>query len=530
MEANDIYQSAVSVIGDRVWSLPIGTYAAIYTGTFSNIIDNHIDTSAANGIWPVGNGMIANGIVERNAILNSCLQMNDCGAIYINYASPNTRIASNLIERVNSDIDGVIVNATSHAVGIYIDANSTNTTVENNAIAWADYGILLHDSYSNRVIGNLLHGNRKSQLWLQEQTNKIISTGDLQDNEMSSNRFFSTTSFPSVIIDGGIGSLTNFGILSKNYYSSLFSKRVVNESWPTHNLTYTLSEWQGASGEGRTSQDLGSSQLVQEGYATYLAVGNNIVPNGGLKDGMRGWSSWNATAPLSTRVYETCPFGPCLRITAGGSETIASTPNFSVEAGRAYRVTFDARTSTDGQFIAPLVRRGGPLYDRLMPASQGFSGSVEWRRYSFVFTAAMTVNEGDPITGDLGARVDFERILPGQTFWIANVEIVPLQNVENTLRTQFVANPDRVTQSHDCPDRETAPEYCDRYRIFPEGTQVNWPIDLPSLSAISMYTINRAMLDTDNDGTADSADLCPGTLRTDQVNASGCALTQIPKQ
>jgi hypothetical protein len=326
--------------------------------------------------------------------------------------------------------------------------------------------------------------------------------------------------------------MIRFGILSENYYSSLLSQRVVSESWPAHNLAYTLPEWQKTAGnEGRPQQDIGSSQVVQSGYATFLPAGSNIVPNGGLTDSYRGWTSWNETGLLTTRTYEACPpFGHCLRITAGGSKTLASTPHFSVEAGRAYRVSFDARTSSNGNFIAPLIRRGGPipLYERLTSAAEGFSGSSEWRRYVFVFTPTKTVIAGDPVTGDLGARLDFENILPGQILWIANVEIVPLSPVENTLRTQLLINPDKTTRAMECPDQETAPEFCDRYHIFPEGTAVNWPMDLPPLGAVSIYTINQSMRDNDGDGIADSLDLCPGTSDTDQVNASGCALTQEP--
>ena len=85
------------------------------------------------------------------------------------------------------------------------------------------------------------------------------------------------------------------------------------------------------------------------------------------------------------------------------------------------------------------------------------------------------------------------------------MEIVPLLAVENTVRTQLVTNPDRVTRSRECPDEETAPEYCGRYRLFPQGTPVNWPIDLPPLSAVSIYTVNEATRDSDGDGIADSA-------------------------
>jgi parallel beta-helix repeat protein len=531
VEKNDINQSGVTVAGDRIWSLPATTYSAIYTGAFANIIDNRINTSSTFGIWTQAEWVVANGVIERNAVLNTCLQMNDCGGIYINYSSPNTRIASNLVERVSGNVDGLGPNIRTHAIGIYLDDLATNTVVENNTIAWADHGIQVHNAYANQINGNLLHGNRNSQLWFQENTNKLASTGDLHDNKIYRNRFAPTAPAPSVAIEGLIGSLTHFGVLSENHYSALFSKRVVSESWPGRNLTYTLAQWMDASNhETRVPEDAGSSQLVQEGYATYLAAGGTIVPNGGLANGTGGWSSWNETAPFSTKTYETCSFGPCLRVTAGASETLLSTPNFSVESGHVYRVSFDARTNINGNFIAPVVRRGGPtpLYERLMPASEGFAGSTEWRRYSFVFTAAKTVNAGDPTTGDLGARMDFENILPGQILWVANVEIVPLLPVENTLRTQLITNPGRAPQSYDCPDQATAPEYCNQYHVFPEGTPVSWPVDLPPLGAVSIYTINQTTRDSDGDGIADSQDLCANTLTTDQVNASGCAATQVP--
>jgi hypothetical protein len=163
-----------------------------------------------------------------------------------------------------------------------------------------------------------------------------------------------------------------------------------------------------------------------------------------------------------------------------------------------------------------------------MPRAEGFNGSTGWRRYAFSFTASKTVNAGDPKTKELGARLDFEKILPGQSLWIANVEIVPLVAVENTLRTQLLTNPDRVAQSIECPDLETAPEHCASYRTFPEGTAVSWPVDVPPLGSVSIFTINQTARDSDGDGIADSQDKCSQTLINNEVDASGCALTQTP--
>ena len=82
-----------------------------------------------------------------------------------------------------------------------------------------------------------------------------------------------------------------------------------------------------------------------------------------------------------------------------------------------------------------------------MPIAQGFPGNTVWRRYTFSFTALNTVDAVDPITGKLGARLDFEKMFLGQTLWIANVEIVPLVPAETTLHTPLLTNPGRLTES-----------------------------------------------------------------------------------
>jgi hypothetical protein len=525
---NDIIESAVAMEADLTWSLPVPTFAAIWAGTSANITGNRINHSASNGIWA-----LSNGIIENNAVRDSCLQTNDCAGIYVNYASPNTRIVSNLIEQVTGNLDGLSENTRTHAIGLYLDDLATDMQVKDNSVAWADYGIQVHNAHNNIIAGNLLYGNRNSQLWFLERTNKTAASGDVYNNTVSENRFFPSAAVASVIIESEIDSLINFGKLSTNFYSGLFGPRVVNESWPNHNLAYTLPEWQNTSNSDRhESQDAASSELLQNGYAAYLAESSNIVPNGNLAMGMQGWTSWNPSEPFSTRALEACTIGPCVRMTGGGGTTLLSTPNFSVRSGVSYRVTFDAKTGIDGQFIAPVVRRGGPgsLFERLMPVAEGFTGSTGWRRYTFSFVAAKTVNAGDPITGDLGARLDFEKIALGQILWIANVEIVPLVPVENTLRTQLLTNAGRTTQSIECPDLESSPEYCSRYHVFPEGTPVSWPVDVPPLGAVPIYTINQATRDIDGDGIADSQDQCPSTAKNYQVNAAGCALTQIPGQ
>lgn len=530
VEGNNISHSAVITLDGSVWSLPVMTTAAIHTGAYSHIINNRLEVIAGIGIWPQANWIASNGVIDSNAILDSCLLENDCSAIYVNASSPGTRISHNLVERVKGNIDGLNPNTRIHTTGIYLDNQSTGMIVEGNKVTGAEYGIHVHDAYKNHINANLLYGNSRSQIWFQENSNKVSETGDVRDNAGSGNYLFPTTPTPAITISGNIGNMANFGVLSENYYFSLFSKYLINEYWPQHGRMYTLAEWKTMSNsQGRQGQDTGSSQIAEDGYATYTIAGGNIVPNGNLGNGKQGWISWNATAPLATSNHESCSLGPCIRITAGGSATLISSPNFHMEADQIYRVTFDAKTSAEGNLIVPLVRRGGPtLYDRLMLTPERFSGSTSWRRYSFKFKALKTIRVADPTTGDLGARLDFESILPGQVLWIANIEIVPLRATENTLRTHIITNPGRDTQSYECPDQDIAPEHCSRYRIFPEGTPVDWPIDLPPLGAVPIYTTNEVIRDTDNDGIADGSDRCSDTLENEQVNAMGCALGQTP--
>ncbi len=46
--------------------------------------------------------------------------------------------------------------------------------------------------------------------------------GDVNNNDVLENIFFPTTSAPAIKIEGEVGDVTHFGVLSKNY-SALFS-------------------------------------------------------------------------------------------------------------------------------------------------------------------------------------------------------------------------------------------------------------------------------------------------------------------
>ncbi|MFX6645117.1 hypothetical protein ABTG96_19870, partial [Acinetobacter baumannii] len=78
--------------------------------------------------------------------------------------------------------------------------------------------------------------------------------------------------------------------------------------------------------------------------------------------------------------------------------------------------------------------------------------STAWKRYTFTFRAAKTVIANDPLTAELGARLDFEQNAARGTLWVANIEIVPLQDTTVTLRSHLIANESRQHDVFDCPE------------------------------------------------------------------------------
>jgi parallel beta-helix repeat protein len=530
---NDISQSAVLSTAGRVWSLPAVAEAAVLTGPYSTITGNRIDGTANNGIWPLANGIVANGIVERNSISNSCFQLNDCAAIVVNYSSPNTRIASNLIEGVHGNIDGLGSTARTHAVGIYLDDNSKGMTVNDNTVTGADYGIQVHDAYASSLTGNKLFGNRRYQLYLQEETRNVRTEGDVYGNTIEDNVLIPDQPAISLMKQSSIGTTSAFGAYERNRYSALLSSRVVGDS-PANGpyVELRFEEWQASplsSGQGPDSTGLATYPI---GYAASKVTSGNIVPNGKLALGTLGWSSWNQTPPLGQLKLENCTsVGPCLRYIAGAPTGSITSPNFSIQAGTWYRVSFDAQTGEAGQPFAVMVRRDGNGsnvgYEALLIRPEAFTGNQAWKRYSFSFKAAKSITANDPSTGERGARVDFEAISGGKILSVANLEMVSISPLESGLKLNFLTNKGREAVDVPCPDEGSAPEICANYVRFTDQTQVLWPLHLLPLESEIIFTRDPTLVDSDADGIADFQDRCPKTSSGETTDATGCALAQV---
>jgi len=524
---NNIAESGVRLSGGKPTGMPTPSVAAIHSGWDATITNNVIAGTGHNGIYPLGTSTIQN-----NYIQDGCLILDDCGGIYLNRDASNTQIVGNLILRLPGSIDGKPV-PRSHAVGIYLDDRTTGNTVRGNTISEADWGIQLHNVSNSTVDSNTLYGNRRQQIWLQEDSSVLRASGDVFGNSVSGNHMFPIGTDTSVLHETTLTGTSAFATYDRNAYSALFAPNNAVERWATGSAAFQFESWQAAVDANGIPRNLdpNGSKVSAPGYAAFRIAGTNIVPNGNFAAGIGTWKTWSQAQPAPTLSISTSTPGQTLNFTAGGgTESILISPNFSVAKDTWYRVSFDLKAGSDNQGVNTVVRRGGGGsngYEGLMGNStQTVTANRTWSRYTFIFKASATVNANDPVTLDNGARLDFQRILPGQSVAVANVEIIPIQQAEAALQTRLLANPYLADRAVDCPDASTKPALCSLYYTFPDKTQVLWPTNLAPLATRVIFSIDTSLSDADNDGVPDAQDACPGSLGGSATNARGCTLAQ----
>lgn len=508
----------------RSTSLPQQGLAAISAGYRATTRANRITGASYHGIRTTGSSSITNNVID-----GVCLALDDCGGIYVYGASTvGTSVAGNIISNIVGNLLGKPAGTTLQSEGIYLDDHANGVTVMGNTVSGAETGILLHNAFNNTLSGNVLYGNRKHQIWLFEDSTTLKAGGDLYGNLITGNQMYPLAPTAALGQQSTIADTAHFATFDRNRYSALISSRVVSEAWPLGSNAFTFTAWQAATTAAGISRspDANGSVVNAVGFSAFTVLASNIVTNGDISQGNKGWTPWNSTAPVATAVAQTCDGKPCLAVTAGGSSTLVATPPFSVVGDNWYRVSFDLR-STTGQSVSVLVRRGGGGtngYESLMGSAEMVNAPAALRRFSFAFKASKTVNAADSVTRDIGARLYFDRIQPGTQLVLMNVEIVPVSAADASVKTQLFANGTTAAASYTCPDANTAPARCNQYLNFGTGSAVTWPLQLPALGSVVVYSRDNSLVDTDGDGISDMQDQCPATPAGAVTNARGCSL------
>lgn len=522
---NDISETGVRRNEGIISSLPVPTGAAVKAGYEALVSGNIIRTTGYNGVTPFDNSVVSDNYLE-----DSCLVLDDGGAIYL-FRNNNTLIEHNTVVHVAGSPVGAPDGSEFPSQGIYLDSLTSGASVTDNTIVDARDGIHLHNAYNNYIGNNTLYGNRHYGVFLQEDSHETRAEGDLYDNVVHANRFFPTSIGTPIRQQSTLRATDEAASYDENVYFTLLRPRIALEVSPAGNAVYTLSQWQTATTNGWTSRKLDPFAVEVSsdttGYTTYEVTGENVVPNGSLTHGISGWTAYSATAPYGKRQLINCLPGACIRYLAGESTSLLSSPNFSIVGGQWYRVSFDLQSNTANQPLYIAVRRGGGGsngYESLIPKSQPFAPSTSWQRYSFIFPALKTVNANDPLTKDRGARVDFDGIHPSQTISVTNLEVVPI--TEPVARHHILTNPTQAPVSVDCPEINTEPLFCTQYVGFPDGQPIGWPYTLAANDSEVIYSRDDSLTDNDGDGIPDTQDSCSQTPRGLDVNALGCAFVQ----
>lgn len=530
---NHIRQSGVLMAGDAVLSLPRRSYGAILAGRAASVSGNRVIDSAYIGIR-----VFENSRVQRNVVIGSCTILDDCGAIYTLGAGNQSSFTDNLVLRVRGNPAGKPMAArAAQAQGIYLDDDASDVTVARNTVIDADHGLQLHDVSGNQIQGNRLYGNRVAQLWLQETRRLPDGSGTTVGNRIVGNQLVPVHALSrAMLLETVQSSAAALGHFDHNRYFDATPGRLGTVATSGGAIDVGPVEWFTWPGLASAAPaDGAGSATSTDGSAGYAVLTANLVPNGDLVSSASGWSQWSAAAPSGSVQVQTCGGSPCLRFVSGGAPSLLSSPNFSLDKGRWYRLSVDLASLGPTRPVQLVVRRGGGGnngYERLADRNLALTVGPELARHSLVFQASGSVRAADPNTGDLGARIDVEGLSAGQALLLARLELVPIALADSALLSVALVNAGSAAIDAPCPLPAQKLDLCGQMVDLADagavlaGRTVSWPLRLDPTAAVILHVRDPALIDSDGDGIADFQDQCPATSPRQTVNARGCAFGQ----
>jgi len=162
-----------------------------YGCTGATITNNVVHDMASFGIaFTNANGDLNNLDIENNVVYQTCVSLQDCGAIYVDdlaQTSTNKRIKNNYVH------DGAVFDAAISGWGaaIYMDDCDSNNTVTGNVLTGKNGGnnIMIHGGSHNVVSGNLIDLATLGMPILREQSSSCstVTGNSFKNNIVISN-------------------------------------------------------------------------------------------------------------------------------------------------------------------------------------------------------------------------------------------------------------------------------------------------------------------------------------------------------
>jgi hypothetical protein len=539
----------VTVTGSTVTDAGKGLYAvaAIQSGYANTITNNNV-------IRPVYNGIIAaqDTLVQGNYVEDACYEYGDCAALYTTNADEtySATTANNQVPAgyaLNVSFLNNIVNRTHLSavpnlgakVGIYLDGMSRNVVVRGNFIQGTDLGIFGNFVRDIDISGNVTFKNLAHELALQELSNNSDPHPNLQScvyynlssciqgldysvgNTFNNNVFVHAEGTATVKLSSGFGNTADFGSFTGNRYANLSNAIVAEEA--SANLpvqAHTLRSWQAS---GRDAQAV----LYASYFNAQPAAGAaEVLSNGNFENGVSNW--WMYKDGDFRTVGDACLSTSCFAITLNGNSldtvnnlktvgvftTALAQPDFPMQQGKTYLLTFDAK-SAGGTVQMAAVARDRNLYPLTTWCSPSLSTS--WQHFTFRLRAESTQAMSGLLLSIAGPL--------GSTAYLDNISLKEAQLSGNTSNAafSFVNNgPQALSQA--CP--ATDQTLCTQYMDAVTGANVSFPLSVPARGAMVVVLKNNPWRDDDADGIPNAADSCANTAVGTGSNSLGCAIGQ----
>jgi parallel beta-helix repeat protein len=377
------------------------------------IQDNRIDRTGYIGLWLEG----PNNLAEDNVISNSCMVLNDGGALWLGY--PNNTVRRNFLLSTfgNTESLGELNGKPLFkiAMGIYFYTGKGDTVLEDNVIANnGTMGIYIDGGDNITMQRNLLFNNGVHQVHI-----KAAADGATLHHTVTDNVFFSMDYNQTPLYFAGTGS---FGTFQNNFYYNPFCEMPVvqaqaNDMFP---VPYTLRRWQAESPDADVQ-----ARTLPEIHDEYriTSSGANLITNPDFSSGIANWQFWQSVISQDTSHLD----GGSLKVQFGSNEAETWPNGCGLVQGQYYALQFSAVAQQNGS-----VRL--QFYDEL-PSSQWvilgvrpFALDAGRREHQWVFQADRSTQASRPwfFTGP-----------DVPVYWLDNVSFRPVQAVKNDLSSMY---------------------------------------------------------------------------------------------
>ena len=247
---------------------------------------------------------------------------------------------------------------------LYVDFRAAGLRITDNTFLDSDTGLLLHAAKDNVVARNTFYDIATYPIRIYDRFS-YVSSG----NRITDNRLFSKLPTSVIVRQVTSASTPNLNIHDNNRFSAIYAENTDSQEVVSRRLI---------SGQLVTTEELSLAQWQQDGNDvnsttfdlfhvlpyTYESLGlPNLLSDGGFETGFSAWAVYSSNADATITQGSACSSGNgCLHLQAGGSSSFGSaiTPIFTVAPSKAYRVSFDIRTSLPDQRFRAIPRLAGP--------------------------------------------------------------------------------------------------------------------------------------------------------------------------